>query len=181
MVHCHAGRSRSATICLAYLMSASNLSLDNAFEHVRARRQIIDPNLNFMRQLQDYRQLLDKERGTGDATPYKLSSPPAAVVAAFPQRAETPRALAPISLPSDSVLSRFPGPANSGTDMLLPSPATVTDVPAAASPTAAAGNDVPPPSPAGASMDFQCFFTFSSTEFPFPRSLARTPEIPLPS
>ncbi|XP_041369264.1 dual specificity protein phosphatase 1-like [Gigantopelta aegis] len=54
LVHCQAGVSRSATICLAYLMSANRLSLDKAYEHVRARRDVIDPNLNFMQQLKNF-------------------------------------------------------------------------------------------------------------------------------
>ncbi|KAK6174230.1 hypothetical protein SNE40_017549 [Patella caerulea] len=54
LVHCHAGVSRSVTICLAYLMFKSHLSLDLAYEHVRDRRSIIDPNLNFMQQLRRY-------------------------------------------------------------------------------------------------------------------------------
>ncbi|ESO85048.1 hypothetical protein LOTGIDRAFT_54372, partial [Lottia gigantea] len=54
LVHCHAGVSRSVTICLAYLMFKSHLSLDLAYEHIRARRSIIDPNLNFMQQLRKY-------------------------------------------------------------------------------------------------------------------------------
>lgn len=185
LVHCHAGRSRSATICLAYLMRTLNLSLDNAFEHVRSRREVIDPNLNFMRQLQDYRRLLDGERGTAAAA---TPRPPPLTLTAFPQRMDTPRALAPVSLPSDSVMALFP-PASSGADaLLLPgSPAIVSDIPTD-SPTAGAAAaaetaDLPPqsPSPHTSAADFQCFFTFSSTELPFPRSLARTPEIPLPS
>ena len=173
-------------------MRTLNLSLDNAFEHVRSRREVIDPNLNFMRQLQDYRRLLDGERGTASpAAAATTPRPPPLTLTAFPQRMDTPRALAPVSLPSDSVMSLFP-PASSGAGaLLLPgSPAVVTDIPAdsptagaAAAAAAAETADLPPqsPSPHTSAGDFQCFFTFSSTELPFPRSLARTPEIPLPS
>ncbi|XP_068422994.1 dual specificity protein phosphatase 2 [Clinocottus analis] len=51
LVHCQAGISRSATICLAYLMHAQRVKLDEAFDFVKRRRQVISPNLAFMGQL----------------------------------------------------------------------------------------------------------------------------------
>ena len=54
LVHCHAGVSRSATVCIAYLMFKNNMFLEEAFEHVRLRRGVISPNLNFMQQLKEY-------------------------------------------------------------------------------------------------------------------------------
>ncbi len=35
LVHCHEGRSRSATLVLAYLMQARGMTLKQALEHVR--------------------------------------------------------------------------------------------------------------------------------------------------
>lgn len=51
LVHCQAGISRSATICLAYLMHTQRVKLDEAFNFVKQRRQVISPNLAFMGQL----------------------------------------------------------------------------------------------------------------------------------
>lgn len=62
LVHCLAGISRSPTICIAYLMYSHNLSLDQAYDLVKQRRSLISPNLNFMRQLFEYEQILIPRR-----------------------------------------------------------------------------------------------------------------------
>ena len=54
LVHCRGGISRSATVCLAYLMYSRALRLDDAFDYVRARRHVISPNANFMMQLAQF-------------------------------------------------------------------------------------------------------------------------------
>lgn len=51
LVHCQAGISRSATICLAYLMHTQRVRLNEAFDFVKQRRNVISPNLAFMGQL----------------------------------------------------------------------------------------------------------------------------------
>ncbi|NXA39987.1 DUS4 phosphatase, partial [Eudromia elegans] len=51
LVHCQAGISRSATICLAYLMMKQRVRLEEAFEFVKQRRSVISPNFSFMGQL----------------------------------------------------------------------------------------------------------------------------------
>lgn len=51
LVHCQAGISRSATICLAYLIQSRRVRLDEAFDFVKQRRGVISPNFSFMGQL----------------------------------------------------------------------------------------------------------------------------------
>lgn len=54
LVHCVAGVSRSASLCIAYLMKYKRMSLRKAYQHVKARRHVIRPNVGFFRQLVDY-------------------------------------------------------------------------------------------------------------------------------
>ncbi|XP_004590817.2 dual specificity protein phosphatase 2 [Ochotona princeps] len=51
LVHCQAGISRSATICLAYLIQSHRVRLEEAFDFVKQRRGVISPNFGFMGQL----------------------------------------------------------------------------------------------------------------------------------
>lgn len=60
LVHCVMGRSRSATLFLAYLMICENMTVVDAIEHVKKRRRII-PNWGFLKQLRELdMQLLEK-------------------------------------------------------------------------------------------------------------------------
>ncbi|KAK7930785.1 hypothetical protein WMY93_007180 [Mugilogobius chulae] len=61
LVHCVMGRSRSATLVLAYLMSKQNLTVVDAIEHVRQRRCIL-PNHGFLKQLRALDITLQEER-----------------------------------------------------------------------------------------------------------------------
>uniref|UniRef100_A0A8C5E564 Protein-tyrosine-phosphatase n=1 Tax=Gouania willdenowi TaxID=441366 RepID=A0A8C5E564_GOUWI len=54
LVHCTAGRSRSAALVMAVLMRSEGLSLRQAHERVLDQRPFIRPNAGFWRQLQDY-------------------------------------------------------------------------------------------------------------------------------
>jgi len=54
LVHCRAGVSRSATVCIAYLMRHRKMELPTALEYVMRRRNIINPNPGFRAQLKKY-------------------------------------------------------------------------------------------------------------------------------
>ncbi|XP_064603182.1 dual specificity protein phosphatase 2-like [Liolophura sinensis] len=59
LVHCQAGVSRSATICMAYIMYKRKCPMDEAFDRIHKQRGVVSPNLSFMRQLQTFEQKLD--------------------------------------------------------------------------------------------------------------------------
>ena len=54
LVHCHAGISRSSTICLAYIIKYKKMSFDKALELVKKKRDKINPNPGFIIQLKEY-------------------------------------------------------------------------------------------------------------------------------
>jgi len=58
LVHCHAGISRSATICMAYIMSNMKLRMEEAYYFVKNRRSIVSPNFNFMGQLLSFESIV---------------------------------------------------------------------------------------------------------------------------
>ncbi|KAM4745283.1 dual specificity protein phosphatase 14 [Anableps anableps] len=54
LVHCNAGVSRSAALCLAYLMKHCGATLLEAHRLLKSCRPIVRPNLGFWRQLIEY-------------------------------------------------------------------------------------------------------------------------------
>ena len=49
LFHCYAGISRSATLAIAYLVHTNNISLQDAINLVKSKRNIIQPNNGFMK------------------------------------------------------------------------------------------------------------------------------------
>ncbi|XP_034758558.2 dual specificity protein phosphatase 14-like [Acipenser ruthenus] len=71
LVHCAAGVSRSATLCLAYLMKYHRMSLAEAHAWVKSRRPVIRPNAGFWKQLIEYeRRLFGRSSVKMVPTPY---------------------------------------------------------------------------------------------------------------
>lgn len=58
LVHCLAGISRSATLCIAYLMKYKEMTLIDAHDLVKRKRPIIRPNTGFWKQLIEYEKRL---------------------------------------------------------------------------------------------------------------------------
>ncbi|XP_061345511.1 dual specificity protein phosphatase 1-like isoform X2 [Gastrolobium bilobum] len=58
LVHCFAGRSRSVTIVVAYLMKNRGMSLSEALQRVKIKRPIAAPNPGFVHQLEDFEKSL---------------------------------------------------------------------------------------------------------------------------
>ena len=54
LVHCHAGVSRSATVCMAYVMKTLDYDLRSAYDYVKTKRSCVSPNLHFMGQLLEF-------------------------------------------------------------------------------------------------------------------------------
>eukprot|EP00998_Keelungia_sp_KM082_P007356 NODE_3556_length_878_cov_54.745672_g3534_i0.p1 GENE.NODE_3556_length_878_cov_54.745672_g3534_i0~~NODE_3556_length_878_cov_54.745672_g3534_i0.p1 ORF type:complete len:206 (+),score=2.63 NODE_3556_length_878_cov_54.745672_g3534_i0:120-737(+) len=54
LVHCRRGISRSAAITIAYLMRRDGFRFDLAFEFVKRKREVINPNLGFVLALEQY-------------------------------------------------------------------------------------------------------------------------------
>jgi len=61
IVHCQAGISRSATVCLAYLMKKKGYDLDEAFDFLKNCRSCIGPNFGFLGQLKIFEQQLKQK------------------------------------------------------------------------------------------------------------------------
>lgn len=51
LVHCFAGKSRSASFVIAYLMHIHKMSYMDVFKHVQSHRSVVEPNLGFELQL----------------------------------------------------------------------------------------------------------------------------------
>ncbi|RMZ01111.1 hypothetical protein D0860_07742 [Hortaea werneckii] len=70
-VHCAMGKSRSATVCCAYLMWKFDLSPPEALRWVCEGRPVCSPNPGFMEQLGVWRRMLDVQGGTGREGVYR--------------------------------------------------------------------------------------------------------------
>lgn len=67
-MHCSAGISRSPTLVLAYMIKKDRMKLDDAFTAMRKLRQIVDPNISFILQLQDWEKKCLSTTSTTEST-----------------------------------------------------------------------------------------------------------------
>ncbi|PCG94308.1 hypothetical protein PENOC_083340 [Penicillium occitanis (nom. inval.)] len=75
LVHCAMGKSRSAAICIAYLLHRQkNLDPESALELIRRTRAIAEPNDDFMRQLWLYHGMGCPDDVTSDPTYLRWTS-----------------------------------------------------------------------------------------------------------
>ena len=58
LVHCGAGVSRSASLCIAYLMRRFGWNAARARKHCQSRRSLVNPNDGFWRSLCAFEQVL---------------------------------------------------------------------------------------------------------------------------
>ncbi|CAG9783768.1 unnamed protein product [Diatraea saccharalis] len=83
LVHCKMGISRSASVVIAYAMKAFNWNFEKALKHVKAKRNCIKPNTNFLNQLETYQGILDamknKEKLQRSKSETNLKSPKTAL------------------------------------------------------------------------------------------------------
>ncbi len=54
LFHCYAGVSRSASLAIAYLMKTNIMTFDKAYELVKMKRNMINPNNGFMEALHKF-------------------------------------------------------------------------------------------------------------------------------
>ncbi|GAB1737895.1 hypothetical protein NU219Hw_g2367t1 [Hortaea werneckii] len=70
-VHCAMGKSRSATVCCAYLMWKYDLAPQEALQWVCEGRAVCSPNPGFMEQLEVWRRMLDVQDRVGRERVYR--------------------------------------------------------------------------------------------------------------
>lgn len=58
LIHCMVGASRSATLIAAYICQETGHSISDILESMKAKRDIVCPNPNFLKQLEDYEKVL---------------------------------------------------------------------------------------------------------------------------
>lgn len=64
LVHCAQARSRSVSMIISYIMKSKQISFKKAFEMLKKKHPIADPNQGFKKQLVNYEQVLFKKRSS---------------------------------------------------------------------------------------------------------------------
>ena len=58
LVHCNAGVSRAATVCIAFLIKHKEMTVNEAFTYLRSKRPAVCPNAGFLSQLKTFHEKL---------------------------------------------------------------------------------------------------------------------------
>lgn len=106
LVHCRAGVSRSASVCIAYVMREREISYSEALEHVRRSRPCVLPNPGFAAQLKAW---VPPPRLGGAAAPALPVAPGAAASLSAPPPEATSTAGSAVS---DDTVSKDVGVAS---------------------------------------------------------------------
>lgn len=70
IVHCHAGRQRSAAVIAAYIMKYEGLNLDATVKYMKARKpDVFRPKINFFPVLQKFQGALNTNKVKEDTVP----------------------------------------------------------------------------------------------------------------
>lgn len=65
LVHCYAGKQRSATIIAGYLMKYAEMSLEDAIASIQSKRaSAFTPKPNFLQSLEEYKEVLEHSNTT---------------------------------------------------------------------------------------------------------------------
>ena len=67
-IHCFMGSSRSATIVIAYLMKYNNYSRRDALNYLKELRPVVNINIDFFKQLNNYEKILNFKKIIGTIT-----------------------------------------------------------------------------------------------------------------
>lgn len=59
---CVEGRSRSVSLCAAYMIKHHGYSVDEALEYIKERRSCIKPNEGYVRQLREFEEIIRSEK-----------------------------------------------------------------------------------------------------------------------
>lgn len=72
LIHCLAGMSRSVTVAVVYLMCVTSLSWRDALKAVQGARNVANPNVGFLKQLQEFEKdrLHDERRRIREKYPH---------------------------------------------------------------------------------------------------------------
>jgi hypothetical protein len=66
LVHCMMGKSRSAAVAMAYLIQNRQLQVQEAFDFLKSKRSVVQPNFGFLQQLHKLWEQEEQQRQTNN-------------------------------------------------------------------------------------------------------------------